>query len=108
MSTTDTTGRIVRNTGAHYVVETPEGREINCKVKGNFRIKGLRTTNPVAVGDFVHVAPPGPDGTAYITDIADRRNYIVRRSINLSKQSHISARPCSWHRSPTPPPAPTS
>ena len=91
MSTTDTTGRIVRNTGAHYVVETPEGREINCKVKGNFRIKGLRTTNPVAVGDFVHVAPPGPDGTAYITDIADRRNYIVRRSINLSKQSHIIA-----------------
>ncbi|MDE6137530.1 MAG: hypothetical protein K2F97_08655, partial [Muribaculaceae bacterium] len=48
MSNTDTTGRIVRNTGAHYVVETPDGREINCKVKGNFRIKGLRTTKPVA------------------------------------------------------------
>lgn len=91
MSNTDTTGRIVRNTGAHYVVETPDGREINCKVKGNFRIKGLRTTNPVAVGDFVSMAPPGPDGTAYITDIVDRRNYIVRRSINLSKQSHIIA-----------------
>ena len=84
-------GRIIRNTGSHYVVETADGREVNCKVKGNFRIKGLRTTNPVAVGDFVAIAPPGPDGTAYITDIIDRRNYIIRRSINLSKQSHIIA-----------------
>lgn len=91
MSNTHTIGRIVRNTGAHYVAETPDHSEINCKVKGNFRIKGLRTTNPVAVGDFVSIAPPGPDGTAYITDIIDRRNYIVRRSINLSKQSHIIA-----------------
>lgn len=86
-----TSGRVVRNTGAHYVVETVSGAEINCKVKGNFRIKGLRTTNPVAVGDFVTVGEPAPDGTAYITDIHDRRNYIVRRSINLSKQSHIIA-----------------
>ena len=88
---TTNTGRVVRNTGAHYVVEMPDGTEINCKVKGNFRIKGLRTTNPVAVGDFVTVGAPGPDGTAYITDIRDRRNYIIRRSINLSKQSHIIA-----------------
>ncbi|MDE6161192.1 MAG: ribosome small subunit-dependent GTPase A [Muribaculaceae bacterium] len=88
---TTRTGRVVRNTGAHYVVEMPDGTEINCKVKGNFRIKGLRTTNPVAVGDFVAVGLPGPDGTAYITDIRDRRNYIIRRSINLSKQSHIIA-----------------
>ena len=86
----ETTGRVVRNTGAHYVVETPAG-EINCKVKGNFRIRGLRTTNPVAVGDIVSVAPPGPDGTAYITAIEPRRNYIIRRSINLSKQAHIIA-----------------
>ncbi|MDE6110147.1 MAG: ribosome small subunit-dependent GTPase A [Muribaculaceae bacterium] len=85
------TGRVVRNTGAHYVVETAPGHEINCKVKGNFRIKGLRTTNPVAVGDMVRVGEPGPDGTAYIIDVLDRRNYIVRRSINLSKQSHIIA-----------------
>lgn len=88
---TTRTGRVVRNTGAHYVVEMPDGTEINCKVKGNFRIKGLRTTNPVAVGDIVAVGLPGPDGTAYITDISDRRNYIIRRSINLSKQSHIIA-----------------
>lgn len=86
----ETTGRVVRNTGAHYVAETPAG-EINCKVKGNFRIRGLRTTNPVAVGDIVSVAPPGPDGTAYITAIEPRRNYIIRRSINLSKQAHIIA-----------------
>ncbi|MDE6540895.1 MAG: ribosome small subunit-dependent GTPase A, partial [Muribaculaceae bacterium] len=88
---TEHTGRVVRNTGAHYVVETPSGAEINCKVKGNFRIKGLRTTNPVAVGDFVDIGTPGTDGTAYITGIHERRNYIVRRSTNLSKQSHIIA-----------------
>ena len=87
----ENTGRVVRNTGAHYVVETPSGREINCKVKGNFRIKGLRTTNPVAVGDIVSIGEPGPDGTAFITEVADRTNCIVRRSINLSKQSHIIA-----------------
>ena len=90
MSTTDTTGRIVRNTGAHYVVETPEGREINCKVKGNFRIKGLRTTNPVAVGDHVTVTKAADDAD-YITAISPRRNYIIRRASNLSKESHILA-----------------
>jgi len=90
MDNTYAKGRVVRNTGAHYVVDTPLG-EINCKVKGNFRIKGLRTTNPVAVGDNVAVAAPGPDGTAYITAIEPRRNYIIRRSTNLSKQSHIIA-----------------
>lgn len=92
--TTDTKtrhGRVVRNTGAHYVVETDDGSEINCKVKGNFRIRGIRTTNPVAVGDYVEVAPPGPDSTAYITAIDPRRNYIIRRSTNLSKQAHIIA-----------------
>ncbi|MDE6270857.1 MAG: ribosome small subunit-dependent GTPase A [Muribaculaceae bacterium] len=84
-------GRIVRNTGSHYVVETDAGSEISCKVKGNFRIKGIRTTNPVAVGDYVTLGPAGPDGTAYITAIDPRRNYIIRRSTNLSKQAHIIA-----------------
>ena len=86
-------GIVIRNTGAHYVVATDEEqpREINCKIKGNFRIKGIRTTNPVAVGDRVTVGEPAPDGTAFITAIEPRRNYIIRRASNLSKESHIIA-----------------
>ena len=86
-------GTVIRNTGANYVValDAPDSGEINCKIKGNFRIKGLRTTNPVAVGDHVTVGNPGPDGTAFITAIAPRRNYIIRRASNLSKESHIIA-----------------
>lgn len=86
-------GIVIRNTGSHYVVavdgEAPS--EINCKIKGNFRIKGIRTTNPVAVGDRVAVGEPGPDGVAFITAIEPRRNYIIRRASNLSKESHIIA-----------------
>lgn len=85
-------GIVIRNTGSHYVVRIDgTGREVNCKIKGNFRIKGIRTTNPVAVGDRVEVAPPGPDGTAYITAIEPRRNYIIRKASNLSKEAHIIA-----------------
>lgn len=86
-------GTVIRNTGSHYVVLTdgPDGKEINCKIKGNFRIKGIRTTNPVAVGDHVTVGEPGADGTAFITAIEPRRNYIIRRASNLSKESHIIA-----------------
>jgi ribosome biogenesis GTPase len=63
---------------------------IDCKVKGNFRLKGIRSTNPVAVGDHVTLVT-NPEGTAFITEIEDRRNYIIRKSQNLSKQSHIIA-----------------
>lgn len=84
-------GTVIRNTGSHYVVETASGEEINCKIKGNFRIKGIRTTNPVAVGDRVTVGEPGPDGVAFITAIDPRKNYIIRRASNLSKESHIIA-----------------
>lgn len=85
-------GTVVRNTGSHYVVELDENKgEINCKIKGNFRIKGIRTTNPVAVGDRVEVGEPGPDGTAFIVAIRQRKNYIIRRASNLSKESHIIA-----------------
>ncbi len=91
------TGTVIRNTGSLYIVEvastdTPEGKqEVKCKVKGNFRIKGIRTTNPVAVGDHVILGEPGPDGVAFITAIEPRRNYIIRRASNLSKASHIIA-----------------
>ncbi|MDE6703192.1 MAG: ribosome small subunit-dependent GTPase A [Muribaculaceae bacterium] len=84
-------GTVIRNTGSHYVVEIDGGEEISCKIKGNFRIKGIRTTNPVAVGDRVTVGEPAPDGTAFITAIEPRKNYIIRRASNLSKESHIIA-----------------
>ncbi len=82
---------VIRNTGSWYVVKDLEtGTEVNCKIKGNFRLKGIRTTNPVAVGDRVTVAV-NSDGTGYITTIEPRRNYIIRRASNLSKESHILA-----------------
>lgn len=83
-------GIVFKNTGSHYVVLTDGGAFIDCKVKGNFRIKGLRTTNPVAVGDHVTVSPTAGD-TGFITAIEPRRNYIIRRASNLSKESHIIA-----------------
>ena len=79
-------GLVIKNTGSWYTVLTDDGQLLDCKVKGNFRIRGIRSTNPVAVGDHVTVG----DGN-WITDIDDRRNYIIRKSINLSKQSHIIA-----------------
>ena len=79
-------GLVIKNTGSWYTVLTDDGQLLDCKVKGNFRIKGIRSTNPVAVGDHVTVG----EGN-WITEIDDRRNYIIRKSINLSKQSHILA-----------------
>lgn len=64
--------------------------QIECKIKGNFRLKGIRSTNPIAVGDRVQISI-NAEGTAFITEIEDRKNYIIRRASNLSKQSHIIA-----------------
>ena len=84
-------GLIIKNTGSWYVVRTDDGQLFDCKVKGNFRLRGIRSTNPVAVGDRVSITP-GNDGlTALIDDIEDRKNYIIRKASNLSKQSHIIA-----------------
>lgn len=83
-------GRVIKNTGSWYVVRTDDCKDYNCKVKGNFRIKGIRTTNPVAVGDIVDITV-NADGTAFIVKIAPRINYIIRRASNLSKESHIIA-----------------
>ncbi len=83
-------GLVIKNTGYWYTVLTDGGETIECKIKGNFRLKGIRSTNPVAVGDLVTIMP-NQEGTAFITDIDDRRNYIVRKSQNLSKQSHVIA-----------------
>ena len=84
-------GRVIKNTGSAYIVRMEEsGIELNCRIKGNFRIKGIRTTNPVAVGDIVTVSEAADDAD-YITAIAPRKNYIIRRASNLSKESHILA-----------------
>jgi len=83
-------GLVVKNTGSWYLVKTDAGRIIETKLKGNFRLKEIKSTNPIAVGDFVYIEE-NPEGTAFIYEIEDRKNYIVRRSSNLSKQSHVIA-----------------
>ncbi len=81
---------MVRNTGSWYQVFTDEGTEVACKIKGTFRLKGIRSTNPVAVGDRVQIVV-NAEGTALISGIEERTNYILRRASHLSKQSHILA-----------------
>ncbi len=83
-------GLVIKNTGSWYVVKTDEGESVKCKIKGNFRLKGIRSTNPVAVGDRVMIET-NKEGTAFITQIEPRENYIIRKSSNLSKESHILA-----------------
>ena len=83
-------GLVIKSTGSWYTVKTDGGAVLPCKIKGNFRLKGMRSTNPVAVGDYVTIVE-NQEGTAFITDIDDRKNYIIRKSPNLSKQSHILA-----------------
>ena len=114
-------GLVNKNTGSWYTVLTDDGQTVDCKIKGNFRLKGIRSTNPVAVGDRVTISPAGFQSAsrvqgskaasqrskvqcptdvqrvagvsevAFITGIEDRKNYIIRKSSNLSKQSHIIA-----------------
>lgn len=83
-------GLVIKNTGSWYTVKADDGCVVESKIKGNFRLRGIRSTNPVAVGDRVEIVC-NAEGTAFITQIEDRRNYIVRKSQNLSKQSHIIA-----------------
>ncbi len=88
---------MIKSTGSWFGVEDENGEVFDCKVKGNFRIKGIKSTNPVAVGDIVNfLVQKDPESLfdekrGWITSIEDRKNYIVRRSPNLSKQSHIIA-----------------
>lgn len=87
-------GLVIKSTGSSYIVRLEDGSDAECHIKGNFRIRGIRSTNPVAVGDYVTVShtaegEAGPIG--WITDVEPRRNYIIRRATNLSKESHIIA-----------------
>lgn len=83
-------GLVIKSTGSAIGVLCSDGRTVECRIKGNLRIAGIRSTNPVAVGDKVTIEQQ-PDGTTWITSVLPRRNYIIRRSTNLSKQSHILA-----------------
>jgi ribosome biogenesis GTPase len=83
-------GLVIKNTGSWYAVRADDGRLYNCKIKGAFRLKDIRTTNPVVIGDRVEIEANTID-TAFIRTIKPRKNYMIRRSTNLSKQSHILA-----------------
>ncbi|MDR0757767.1 MAG: GTPase RsgA, partial [Tannerella sp.] len=83
-------GLVIKNTGSWYTVRTDDGRVVESKIKGNFRLKAIRNTNPIAIGDHVEIEI-NSEGTAFITTIDARRNYIIRRASNLSKQAHILA-----------------
>ena len=88
-------GLVIKSTGSSYIVRMDDGSDVECRIKGNFRIRGIRSTNPVAVGDYVQVTGYGlqvtGEDSCWITDVEERRNYIIRKSTNLSKESHIIA-----------------
>jgi ribosome biogenesis GTPase len=84
-------GTIIKSTGKWYTVQTNEGNTYECTIKGKFRLKGIRTTNPVAVGDHVEFELDEKTSTGIVTNIKERTNYIIRKSVNLSHQSHILA-----------------
>ena len=84
-------GLVIKSTGSWYQVKTPGGQRVDCRIKGKFRTKGITTTNPIAVGDHVDFEMEPELGTGVITDLHPRKNYIIRKSINLSKQAQILA-----------------
>ena len=84
-------GLVIRSTGSWYSVQTPDNKVFECKLKGRFKIKGIRTTNPIAVGDRVEFDWKDDKKIGLIHTISDRKNYIIRKSVNLSKKSHIIA-----------------
>jgi ribosome biogenesis GTPase len=81
-------GLVIKNTGSWYTVRTDSGQCVESKIKGSFRLREIKSTNPVAVGDRVEIEP-NTEGTAFITEIEERKNYMIRKATNLSKQSHI-------------------
>lgn len=84
-------GKVIRTTGSHYSVRTNDNQLFECRIKGNFRIKNIKSTNPIAVGDIVDFIPPTQTIEGLITNIHNRKNTLVRRSTNLSKRSQIIA-----------------
>ena len=86
-------GTVYKSTGSWYTVKTDDGQMHTCRIKGKFRIKGIKSTNPIAVGDVVNfeIETVGDETVGVISAIEDRKNYIIRKSVNLSKQTHIIA-----------------
>lgn len=84
-------GLIIKSTGSWYQVETPGGQRIDCRIKGKFRTKGITTTNPLSVGDVVDIEMEPDQDTGVIINLHPRKNYIIRKSVNLSKQGQIIA-----------------
>ncbi len=89
-------GIVIKSTGSWYTVKTEDGNQIECKIKGNLRLKGIRSTNPIAVGDYVEFTEPNTEDNwkqtiGLIHKIETRKNYIIRKASNLSKESHIIA-----------------
>jgi ribosome biogenesis GTPase / thiamine phosphate phosphatase len=82
---------VTKSTGSWYQVVNDRGENIDCRIKGKFRIKDIRTTNPIAVGDIVEIEMEPEQNTGVIIKLIPRKNYIIRKSINLSKQSQIIA-----------------
>lgn len=85
------TGLVYKSTGSWYAVKTEEGAEYECRIKGRFRIKDIKSTNPVAVGDVVDFEPEATGSKGVISNIHERKNYIIRKSVKLSKKTHIIA-----------------
>lgn len=82
-------GLVIKSTGSWYQVQDEHGNSYDCRIQGKFRIKGIKTTNPIAVGDWVNFALEADQNTGVITVLEPRRNYIIRKSVNLSKQTQI-------------------
>ena len=85
------TGVVTKSTGSWYWVRTQDHKVFECRIRGKFRTRGIKSTNPVTVGDHVDFEIDASEGTGIITGIQDRKNYIVRKSVKLSKQTHIIA-----------------
>lgn len=84
-------GLVIKSTGSWYQIRATDGKRYDCRIKGKFRIKGIQTTNPIAVGDQVAFDMEPNADTGVIHTLLDRKNYIIRKSINLSKQAQIIA-----------------
>ena len=82
-------GLVTKSTGSWYQVTGEDGNQYDCRIKGKFRIKGIKTTNPIAVGDWVHFQLEADDNVGVIDTLEPRKNYIIRKSVNLSKQTQI-------------------
>ena len=84
-------GLVIKSTGILYIVKSEDGELYSCKIKGKYRLQGVRSTNPVVVGDWVDFEPEGKNDEGMIINVYDRKNYIVRKSSNLSKLTNIIA-----------------